>query len=132
MCRFRNVACISNEAAESGAGAFASDSAGDREPTMDLNSSISILILGFLVLVFGSILRRRATDQLQYWFFGWVLLLVHLLAGLVGERIGAAADHFGLRVAMTVPLIAALVVVSLAGNLGRRSDVAAMPAPARR
>jgi MFS family permease len=46
--------------------------------------------------------------------------------------IGAAADHFGLRVAMTVPLIAALVVLSLAGNLGRRSDVAATPAPARR
>jgi diguanylate cyclase (GGDEF)-like protein len=59
---------------------------------MDLNSPISILILGFLILVFGSILRRRATDQLQYWFFGWVLLLVHLLAGLIGERIDAAGQ----------------------------------------
>src|ERR1043165_6833087 len=59
---------------------------------MDLNSPTSILILGFLVLVFGSILRRRATDQLQYWFLGWILLLVHLVFQLVGKRVGVFAN----------------------------------------
>lgn len=42
----------------------------------------NILALGFLVLIFGSILRRRATDQLQFWFFGWVLMLLHFIAEL--------------------------------------------------
>jgi diguanylate cyclase (GGDEF)-like protein len=56
---------------------------------MELTSAFSILILGFLVLIFGSILRRRATDQLQFWFVGWVLLLLHLLVGLLCPRIGA-------------------------------------------
>lgn len=58
---------------------------------MELSSpTTSILILGFLVLVFGSILRRRTTDQLQFWFLGWVFLLAHLLAELLGPRIGLA------------------------------------------
>jgi MFS family permease len=35
--------------------------------------------------------------------------------------IGAAADHVGLRVAMAIPLLAILVVLALAGNLGTMS-----------
>ncbi|MBV9624824.1 MAG: EAL domain-containing protein [Acidobacteria bacterium] len=57
---------------------------------MELGNAISILVLGFLVLVFGSILRRRASDQLQFWFLGWVFSLVHLLTGQLGPMIGMA------------------------------------------
>lgn len=46
--------------------------------------------------------------------------------------IGTAADHFGLRVAMTVPLIAAIVALSLAGNLGRRGEVSPSSSPPAR
>jgi diguanylate cyclase (GGDEF)-like protein len=77
---------------------------------MDLNSPISILILGFLVLVFGSILRRRATDQLQYWFLGWVLLLVHLLVSLIGERI-AAAERITSSLSTSATILAGLSFV---------------------
>jgi len=46
--------------------------------------------------------------------------------------IGFAADHVGLREAMGIPLVAAVVVVALAGNLSPRSGVAPTPLPARR
>ncbi|MGZ4819314.1 MAG: inner membrane CreD family protein, partial [Terriglobales bacterium] len=78
---------------------------------MDLNSPISVLILGFLVLVFGSILRRRATDQLQYWFFGWVLLLVHLLLGLISEKVGATAAYIFASLGTSAMILAALSFV---------------------
>lgn len=102
---------------------------------MDLNSSISILILGFLVLVFGSILRRRATDQLQYWFFGWVLLLVHLLAGLIGERIGAAADQITSSLSTSATILAGLsFVIAVSTPCGdpreRKFFIAAVATPA--
>ncbi|MGZ4823350.1 MAG: putative bifunctional diguanylate cyclase/phosphodiesterase [Terriglobales bacterium] len=89
---------------------------------MDLNSPISVLILGFLVLVFGSILRRRATDQLQYWFFGWVLLLVHLLLGLISEKVGATAAYIFASLGTSAMILAALsfvLAVSSAGGNAR-------------
>ena len=45
-----------------------------------MDARINILILGILVLMFGSLLRRRTSDQLQFWFIGWVLLLLHYVA----------------------------------------------------
>ena len=46
--------------------------------------------------------------------------------------IGFAADRVGLRAAMMIPLVGAVVVVSLAGNLSPRSGVAPTPLPAGR
>jgi diguanylate cyclase (GGDEF)-like protein len=102
---------------------------------MDLVSHSSILILGFLVLVFGSILRRRATDQLQYWFLGWVLLLVHLLAGLIGERIGAAADQITSSISTSAIVLAGLsfliaVTTFYETTRERRFFIAAVAIPA--
>jgi diguanylate cyclase (GGDEF)-like protein/PAS domain S-box-containing protein len=38
---------------------------------------LDILILGLLVLVFGSIYRTRRNRRLRYWIAGWCLILVH-------------------------------------------------------
>ena len=41
------------------------------------NALLDILILGLLVLVFGSIYRKRASARLRYWIIGWVCILLH-------------------------------------------------------
>ncbi|MGC2160866.1 MAG: sensor domain-containing diguanylate cyclase [Silvibacterium sp.] len=38
---------------------------------------LDILILGLLVLLFGSIYRTRRTLRLRYWIAGWLFILVH-------------------------------------------------------
>ncbi|HEX5236800.1 MAG TPA: sensor domain-containing diguanylate cyclase [Silvibacterium sp.] len=38
---------------------------------------LDILILGLLVLVFGSIYRTRKTLRLRYWIAGWLFILAH-------------------------------------------------------
>lgn len=38
---------------------------------------LDILILGLLVLLFGSFYRNRKTLRLKYWIAGWVLILAH-------------------------------------------------------
>jgi MFS family permease len=62
-------------------------------------------------------------------------LTVVLAAGYAGSiagpaLIGSAADHFGLRAALTIVLAAAIVVTALAGNL--RVPDPATPAPSHR
>lgn len=41
------------------------------------NTLLDILILGLLVLVFGSIYRTRKTLRLRYWIAGWLFILAH-------------------------------------------------------
>jgi diguanylate cyclase (GGDEF)-like protein/PAS domain S-box-containing protein len=41
------------------------------------NALLDILILGLLVLVFGSIYRKRASVRLRYWIIGWAFILLH-------------------------------------------------------
>jgi diguanylate cyclase (GGDEF)-like protein/PAS domain S-box-containing protein len=41
------------------------------------NTLLDILILGLLVLLFGSIYRTRRTLQLRYWIAGWLFILAH-------------------------------------------------------
>ncbi len=41
------------------------------------NTLLDILILGLLVLLFGSIYRTRATPRLRYWIIGWLFVLAH-------------------------------------------------------
>ena len=52
------------------------------------------------------------------------LVMASAYAGTIAgpPLIGATADHVGLRLAMAIPLIATLVVVALAGNLGTMSS----------
>ena len=46
--------------------------------------------------------------------------------------IGNTADHLGLRVAMGIPLVAAVVIIALAGNLQAKPDRAPTDPPSRR
>lgn len=41
------------------------------------NALLDILILGLLVLVFGSIYKTRKTLRLRYWIAGWLFILAH-------------------------------------------------------
>jgi diguanylate cyclase (GGDEF)-like protein/PAS domain S-box-containing protein len=47
------------------------------------NEVLDILILGLLVVLFGSIYHKRATTRLRCWVFAWILILVHFAALLV-------------------------------------------------
>ena len=41
------------------------------------NTLLDILILGLLVLLFGSVYRTRRTLRLRYWIAGWLFILAH-------------------------------------------------------
>lgn len=41
------------------------------------NILLDILILGLLVLLFGSFYRKRATVRLRFWLLGWYFVLLH-------------------------------------------------------
>ena len=41
------------------------------------NTLLDILILGLLVLLFGSIYRTRPSARLRYWIIGWLCVLAH-------------------------------------------------------
>ncbi len=101
---------------------------------MESSSAFSILILGFLVLVFGSILRRRTSDQMQLWFLGWVLLLVKLLADLLCQRIGVADQITSSLSASATILTGVLFVLAVSTACGKPRNriyvIAAVAAPA--
>lgn len=63
------------------------------------NTLLDILILGLLVLLFGSIYRKHATVRIRYWLIGWMFVLVHFgflllnpTAPLAVNLVTAAAD----------------------------------------
>jgi diguanylate cyclase (GGDEF)-like protein/PAS domain S-box-containing protein len=51
---------------------------------------LDILILGLLVVLFGSIYRKRAGGRLRYWVIGWLLVELHFAVHLIH-----AASPFG-------------------------------------
>jgi diguanylate cyclase (GGDEF)-like protein/PAS domain S-box-containing protein len=69
------------------------------------NTLLDIVILGLLVLLFGSIYRTRATPRLRWWILGWLFILVHFLLllprdsnslrGLLIDAAGASALMLG-------------------------------------
>ncbi|HET9696474.1 MAG TPA: EAL domain-containing protein [Terriglobales bacterium] len=92
----------------------------------------NILALGFLVLIFGSILRRRATDQLQFWFFGWVLMLLHfiteLFAPVLDLRVVKTLSACSIETAGVLFLIAVSKVCSSRRRRWMLATVIALPA----
>src|SRR5271154_4163876 len=63
------------------------------------NTLLDILILGLLVLLFGSIYRPRPTPRLRYWIIGWLCVLAHfavLLRNPVTESGAALVASLGL------------------------------------
>lgn len=47
--------------------------------------ALNILLLSLLVLVFGSILRKRSTGQMQFWFIGWLMVLANYISRLLAS-----------------------------------------------
>src|ERR1700684_2713280 len=41
------------------------------------NILLDILIIGLLVILFGSIYRRQATVRVRFWLLGWFFILIH-------------------------------------------------------
>ncbi|MBV8632540.1 MAG: EAL domain-containing protein [Silvibacterium sp.] len=59
---------------------------------------LDILILGLLVLLFGSIYRTRPSARLRYWILGWLCVLAHfgiLLINSNNEGVTALLDSLG-------------------------------------
>lgn len=54
----------------------------------DFSPLPDLLALTILVFVFWSILRRRAGAKLQAWLLGWIFVLLHFAARLLGGRPG--------------------------------------------
>jgi diguanylate cyclase (GGDEF)-like protein/PAS domain S-box-containing protein len=59
------------------------------------NTLLDILILGLLVLLFGSIYRTRATPRLRYWIIGWLCVLAHFCIMFVNPATGRGAEIAG-------------------------------------
>ena len=47
------------------------------------NILLDILIIGLLVLLFGSIYRKHATMRVRFWLMGWFFILIHFGALLI-------------------------------------------------
>ncbi|HZD49115.1 MAG TPA: EAL domain-containing protein [Silvibacterium sp.] len=63
------------------------------------NILLDILILGLLVLLFGSIYRTRPSVRLRYWIIGWLSVLAHfavLLINPTSDRAAAVLASLGL------------------------------------
>jgi diguanylate cyclase (GGDEF)-like protein/PAS domain S-box-containing protein len=50
------------------------------------NILLDILIIGLLVLLFGSIYRKHATVRVRFWLLGWFFILIHFGALLLTIR----------------------------------------------
>ena len=80
------------------------------------NILLDILILGLLVLLFGSIYRKHATVRLRYWLFGWLFVLAHFGLLLLNPKVAwetnlaaAGADAALVLCAVAFALSAGLV-----------------------
>ena len=56
------------------------------------NELLDILIIGCLVLLFGSTYRKRATLLVRCWSIGWLLILVHFSVQLFHPRLAAVQN----------------------------------------
>jgi diguanylate cyclase (GGDEF)-like protein/PAS domain S-box-containing protein len=61
------------------------------------NTLVDILIIGLLVVLFGSIYRRHATVRVRFWLLGWSFILIHF-----GFQLLNPADAWGQRLVVTV------------------------------
>ncbi len=55
------------------------------------NTLLDILIIGLLVLLFGSIHRKHATVRTRFWLLGWLFVLVHF--GLMLVTVSDSAEQ---------------------------------------
>jgi len=68
------------------------------------NTLLDILILGLLVLLFGSIYRTRPSARLRYWIVGWLFVIAHFAILLINP-----ATDSGVALAASVGLSALIL-----------------------
>src|SRR5579872_6024324 len=80
------------------------------------NTLLDILIIGLLVILFGSIYRRHATVRVRFWLLGWFFILIHfglLLfnpADLWGQKLLVAAAESALLLCGTAFALSSALV----------------------
>jgi len=74
-----------------------------------------LLALTILVFVFWSILRRRAGGKLQAWLLGWIFILLHFAAQLLGGRPGGLQTFVFAVSAMMLALAGASFIYAAGG-----------------
>jgi diguanylate cyclase (GGDEF)-like protein/PAS domain S-box-containing protein len=79
------------------------------------NTLLDILILGLLVLVFGSLYRKHATVRLRYWLIGWFFVLIHFGLLLPSTTVVWQADL--LTAATESALVLCAVAFALSSSL---------------
>jgi diguanylate cyclase (GGDEF)-like protein/PAS domain S-box-containing protein len=79
------------------------------------NTLLDILILGLLVLVFGSLYRKHATVRLRYWLIGWFFVLLHF--GLLLPNSSVAWQSNLLTAGAESALVLCAVAFALASSL---------------
>jgi diguanylate cyclase (GGDEF)-like protein/PAS domain S-box-containing protein len=79
------------------------------------NTLLDILILGLLVLVFGSLYRKHATVRLRYWLIGWFFVLIHFGLLLANSSVVWQADL--LTAATESALVLCAVAFALSSSL---------------
>lgn len=68
------------------------------------NTLLDILILGLLVLLFGSIYRTRPSARLRYWIIGWLFVIAHFAILLIH-----AANDIAAALAASAQLVTLLL-----------------------
>jgi diguanylate cyclase (GGDEF)-like protein/PAS domain S-box-containing protein len=68
------------------------------------NTLLDLLIIGLLVILFGSIYRKHATVRVRFWLLGWSFILIHF-----GLLLLNPADTWGQKLVMTVSQSALLL-----------------------
>ncbi len=67
-------------------------SAREKKTRFMQNILLDILIIGLLVILFGSIYRRHATVRVRFWLLGWFFILIHF-----GILLVTPPDPWGLK-----------------------------------
>jgi diguanylate cyclase (GGDEF)-like protein/PAS domain S-box-containing protein len=68
------------------------------------NILLDILIIGLLVVLFGSIYRGHATVRVRFWLLGWFFILIHF-----GFLLHAPPDPWGAKLMVAVAMSALLL-----------------------
>jgi diguanylate cyclase (GGDEF)-like protein len=74
---------------------------------------LNILLLSLLVLVFGSILRKRSTGQMQFWFIGWLFVLLNYIAHLMSAYFSSSTRVVSSMEISTLELTGVFFVVAV-------------------
>jgi diguanylate cyclase (GGDEF)-like protein/PAS domain S-box-containing protein len=91
---------------------------------MNFDGLLTTVVLGALVLIFGSILRRSGHAGLRCWFLGWTLILFHVVVQWLGLPFLNPQDQAIVVIDMLILAGAAFLVSLIPGSRHRRVMIA--------